>query len=122
MNNKTLGTLFEREICEILANNGYWVHFLSPDHRGAQPFDIIAVKDGIALAADCKTCESATFSINRLEDNQKFAFEKWMACGNLNPVLFVKHDEKIYLVTYLELKSCGRVKLDEGYRWGESKN
>lgn len=117
MNNKERGTQFEREICEILAKDNYWVHFISPDHRGAQPFDIIAVKDDHALAADCKTCESSTFRIERLEDNQVMAFEKWIACGNLDPILFVKHGDDIYLVPYGVLKEKGKVKLNEDYRW-----
>ena len=50
MNNKIIGTAFEKEMCELLANRGYWVHFITPDNRGAQPFDIIAVKDGKAFA------------------------------------------------------------------------
>ena len=46
MNNKDIGNQFEREICEILAKNGWWVHFISPNKSGAQPVDIIAVRDG----------------------------------------------------------------------------
>lgn len=117
MNNKVKGTQFEREVCDILAKNGYWVHFISPDNRGAQPFDIIAVKDSTAIAGDCKTCDAKSIGIDRLEDNQVMAFEKWIACGNLDPVLFVKHEEMIYLIPYTELVKNGRVKLSADYRW-----
>jgi hypothetical protein len=75
-NNKKIGSDFEQEACSILANHGYWVKFLDPDRTGAQPFDIIAVKSGIAYCFDCKTCVSDTFNINRLEDNQIMAFEE----------------------------------------------
>ena len=112
MNNKQLGTQWEREFCELLAEQGYWVHFISPDNRGAQPFDVIAVKDGVANAYDCKTCASDVFSIDRLEDNQIMAFEKWIRCGNTNPNIAVLHDNKIYLISYSHLKSFGRVRLN----------
>ena len=117
MNNKVRGMQFEREICKVLSENGYWVHFMSPDNKGAQPFDIIAVKDGMALAADCKTCKDLAFPISRLEDNQVMAFERWMECGNVEPVLFVKHDEVVYLIPYGELKAKGKVRLNADYRW-----
>ena len=117
MNNKRLGTQFEREICEKLAKLGYWVHFLAPDARGAQPFDIIVVRDGIAHAIDCKTCVANTFSINRLEENQVTAFERWMKCGNTIPIVAVKHDGKIYAIEYTELKERKSIKLNERGQW-----
>ena len=113
MNNKKLGTAFEQEMVKILSDNGYWVHFISPDNRGAQPFDIIVVKNGIALAADCKTCEDHIFRISRLEWNQMLAFQKWIDCGNGMPVIFVKHNEKIYMVEYDRLVKDEKVDLDE---------
>lgn len=122
MNNKVKGTLFERKICDILKKKGYWVHFITPDYSGAQPFDIIAVKDGVALAADCKTCDAETFGINRLEDNQVMAFQKWLDCGNQDPVLFVEHSENIYVIPYCELLGLKKVKLNEGYCWIKNQN
>ena len=113
MNNKKLGTAFEQEMVKILSDNGYWVHFISPDNRGAQPFDIVAVKNGIALVADCKTCEDHIFRISRLEWNQMLAFQKWIDCGNGMPVIFVKHNEKIYMVEYDRLVKDEKVDLDE---------
>ena len=117
MNNKVKGTQFEREVCEELAKRGYWVHFMSPDNTGAQPFDIIAVKYGVAFAMDCKTCDAKVFSINRLEDNQIMAFEKWLSCGNNMPFLMVKHENVIYCIPYRELEEKGKVVLNADYRW-----
>jgi len=37
---------FERKVVARFEKNGWWVHFMAPDSRGAQPFDIIAMKDG----------------------------------------------------------------------------
>ena len=115
MSNKTLGTAFEKEMCELLANRGYWVHFIVPDNRGAQPFDIIAVKDGKAFAIDCKTLSGRvkSFSISRLEDNQVLAFERWLKCGNSTPIIAVKWRERIYVIDYPLLKSKGIVKMED---------
>ena len=117
MNNKKLGMLFERKVCDILAERGCWVHFLSPDSRGAQPFDLIAVRNGLAIAADCKTCKDHIFRMTRVEDNQVLAFEKWLACENLEPGFFVEHNGAVYYVGYLELKKAGKVDLNERSPW-----
>ena len=119
MNNKKLGTEFERTVCNVLRDNGYWVHFMSPDSRGAQPFDIIAVKNGRARAIECKTLDDNRryFSINRLEDNQIFAFSKWLECGNDMPQVFVFHRGSIHCIDYDKLKKEERIDMikDENY-------
>lgn len=114
MNNKKHGTAFEKLVVKKISETGAWVHFLSPDERGAQPFDIIAVKDGVALAAECKTQDSKNryFPISRLEDNQIMAFEKWLACGNPEPIIFVEYKDKIKIIEYSRLKRDGKVDLD----------
>lgn len=111
--NKQIGTEFEHELCQILAQKGYWVHFIVPDARGAQPFDVIAVKDGKALAIDCKTCVADSFNIGRLEENQIMAFERWIKCGNDDPFIAVKHDNKVYLINYSYLKERRTIKIGE---------
>ena len=113
MNNKILGTQYEKKICKLLSAMGYWVHFLSPDNRGAQPFDIIAVKDGKAVVGDCKTSSKKTFPISRLEDNQVMAFDKWLACGNSDPILFVLYDGITYFIPYTILQKEGKVDVTE---------
>lgn len=120
MNNKKLGTKFERKICHMLNRDGWWVHFIEPKQSGAQPFDIIAVRHGRAVAIDCKTCASEKFSINRLENNQIFAFDKWIACGNDDPRVIVEHGEDIYVIPYSYLKENKSVKLEDlqWARWG----
>ena len=111
MNNKEIGTEFEQEMCETLNRQGYWVHFIVPDSRGAQPFDIIAVRAGEALAIDCKTCVSETFNISRLEDNQIMAFEKWLKCGNSIPLVMVKHKGVVYPIRYTDLRKHRSINL-----------
>jgi Holliday junction resolvase len=110
-NNKEIGTSFERDMVEFLASIGYWVHFIVPDKTGAQPFDIIAVKDGMAYAIDCKTCEADIFSMGRLEYNQITSFERWRKCGNTEPLLAIFHKGKVFYVTYEELKLRGKIDL-----------
>ena len=113
MNNKRIGTEFEQKMCEVLKKDGWWVHFMSPDNRGAQPFDISAVKNGVASAADCKTCEDHIFRLGRAEDNQRLAFDKWRRCGNSEPLFFVKHEGRVYCIEYSEIELYDKVDLDE---------
>lgn len=113
MNNKQLGTAFEQRMCSILKSKGYWVHFFAPDNRGAQPCDLIYVKNGIAHIADCKTLseKQSTFYISRMEDNQIFAFDLWMKRGNTVPIVFIEHGNEIKAVRWTELKAKGKIKL-----------
>lgn len=113
MNNKKLGTKFEQEVCDYLSSKTFWTHFITPDITGAQPFDVIAVKGRNAYAIDCKTCVAKSFSINRLEENQKSAFERWLYCGNSIPLIAVEYNEKIIWISYEALKIYGSVPLDE---------
>lgn len=113
MNNKKIGNEWEQDFCRYLYTLGYWVHFLVPDKRGAQPFDVIAVKSKIAYAFDCKTCEADRFHINRLEDNQISAFESWLCHENTEPKIAVLHKHKLYILGYSELRQKKSILLKE---------
>lgn len=113
MNNKRLGTAFEREFCELLASMGWWVHFITPAANGGQPFDVIACKGGVCEVYDCKTSVVHIFPLTRLEDNQIMAFERWLACGNEEPRVAVKYNGQIYLIEYGRLKRYGKIDLDK---------
>ena len=104
MNNKALGTKWEKDFCKWLASKGWWVHFITPAPDGGQPFDVIAVRNGKALAIDCKTSAKPIFNFSRLELNQKTAFNKWARCGNTMPLVAVKYQNKLYYIKYDELK------------------
>lgn len=112
MNNKKLGSAFEREFCQLLASRGWWVHLIAPAANGGQPFDVIAVKGGSAMAFDCKTSVSHIFPLTRLEENQIMAFERWLACGNEMPQVAVSYNGNIYLTPYRRLKQFGRIDLE----------
>lgn len=111
MNNKKLGMAFEKEVVKILSANGYWAHFISPDARGAQPFDIIAVRDDEAVAVECKTLADSKkyFTFDRLEDNQIMAFRKWRECGNNRILIAIKHKNEINFYPYESLEEHGRI-------------
>lgn len=117
MNNKRLGTAFEREVVNLLSQNGYWVHFITPDASGSQPFDIIASMSDYPLVADCKTSATKWFSISRLEENQKMAFDLWLKKGNNRALIFVKYKTKIYAIPYIFLESKKRINLLDEDRW-----
>lgn len=118
MNNKKLGSLFEQRVLKRLTEGGWWAHFITPNAAGQQPFDIIAVKHGKALAIDCKTCADNVFRLDRLEENQKFAFDRWLRCGNEEPYLIVEHDGGLYCVPYTVLKEKRAVPLTNQLKWG----
>ena len=111
MNNKQIGTSFEKEFCELLAARGFWVHFMSPSASGAQPCDIIACKDNTPYLFDCKTCEKDIFHISRLENNQLLAFQRFDKTGNDLAFIAVKHDKKVYLIQFFKLLKLQNVKL-----------
>ena len=116
-NVKKIGTAFEREVVELLSKPPFdaWVKFIPPDERGAQPFDIIAVKNGIAYAIECKTLDARRryFGIEMLEDNQISAFNYWVAKGNTDPLIFVRTGDQIKVVTYSYLLKHMKVDMSE---------
>lgn len=112
MNNKKLGTEFEGEVVTLLSQKGYWVHFITPDARGSQPFDIIASKDGIPIVGDCKTSKSKWFAVTRFEENQLTAFEKWFKTGNKYAFVFIKYNEKIYQIPFRMIAGMKKINLE----------
>lgn len=113
MNNKKLGTEFEREVVTLLSQEGYWVHFITPDARGSQPFDIIASKDNIPIVGDCKTSKSKWFAVTRFEENQLMAFEQWFEKGNKYAFVFIKYNEKVYQIPFRMIAGLKKINLEE---------
>lgn len=96
--NKKLGNDFEREFCQLLHDNGFWVHNLAQNHAG-QPADVIAVKNGNAHLIDCKVCTNGKFQFSRIEENQHYAMESWIRSGNFNAYFALKVNNEIYLIS-----------------------
>jgi len=103
--NKRIGSSFEKLVCDRLARDGWWVHFLSPNSYGAQPFDVIAIRGDKVLAIDCKTCKSRRFSYDRIETNQRMAFDmiRAKAGENLSCGFVILHDGKIIYLPYTKV-------------------
>ena len=103
MINKKLGNDFEQELCEILADAGYWVHNFASRKNG-QPADIIAVKSGKAYLIDAKECTWEIFPIRRIEYNRELSMGLWIECGNTTPYFALKARNEIYMVSYEFIK------------------
>ena len=99
MINKKLGNDFEHELCEILADAGYWTHNFASRKNG-QPADIIAVRSGGAYLIDAKVCMYEVFPFRRIEDNQQLAMDMWIECGNITPFFAFKARNEVYMVPY----------------------
>ena len=114
MINKKLGNDFEQELCQILADAGYWVHNFASKKTG-QPADIIAVKNGKAYLIDAKECTREIFPLKRMEYNQELSMGLWIECGNTIPYFALKARNEIYIVAYtivMELIRNGKKQLN----------
>lgn len=82
MSNIASGSQFEREFCQLLADNGFWVHRIVQNIGGQQPADIIAIKGRFHALVDCKVVSTQKgFSFDRVEDNQRTAMDTFEARG-----------------------------------------
>ena len=107
MINKKLGNDFEQELCEILADAGYWVHNFA-NRKNGQPADIIAVKNGKAYLIDAKECTWEIFPFRRMEYNQELSMGLWIECGNTTPYFALKARNEIYMVSYEFVKELSK--------------
>ena len=99
--NKKVGNSFETELCEILANHGFWAHNMAANQAG-QPADVIAARNSVSYLIDCKSCTTAKgFSLDRVEDNQDMAMRLWRDCGNGEGWFAIKlANGEIYMVQH----------------------
>lgn len=101
--NRTVGTRFEDELCELLAEHGWWAHNMAQNQVG-QPADVIAAKNNIAVLIDCKVCENNRFPLSRIEGNQEGAMTLWEARGNAYCYFAMKlANGEIYMVSFDDL-------------------
>lgn len=101
ISNKSKGSKFENDYANWLSSLGYWCHLIAGgNHTGSQPFDIIAIKDDIPWCIDCKTLvnKSGTFTLERLEENQRLAFQRYKKCGNRYFYLAILWNNDVYQV------------------------
>ena len=107
MINKKLGNDFEQELCQILADAGYWTHNFA-NRKNGQPADIIAVKNGKAYLIDAKVCMYEVFPFRRIEENQHLSMDMWIECGNIEPYFALNARNEIYMVSYVTIKNLIR--------------
>lgn len=99
MSNKSNGTAFEREFAERLSDEGFWVHRMQ-DNQNGQPFDVIAAKDGVTYAFDCKDCQGSMFVLSRIEENQHNAMALWAETGNKPGLFAIRMDGAVFLIPH----------------------
>ena len=99
MNNKQAGNNFEREFCEQLARDKFWVHFMGGSKNG-QPADIIAVRNEHAYLIDAKDCQNDRFVLSRIENNQDMAMRYWEMCGNNQGIFALNTSKGVYMLRY----------------------
>lgn len=105
-NNKKLGSKFEKDFADFLANQGYWAHYIEgAAHTGSQPCDIIAIKNNNPMLIDCKTLnnKNGLFPLSRLEENQRLAFKKFRQCNNEDFLLAILWQNNVYLIHLLDI-------------------
>ncbi len=79
--NKRQGNQFERELCEMLAEKGFWAHNFAQNKDG-QPADIIAVKGRYHTLIDCKLISTSKgFEFSRWEENQRLSMRLFREKG-----------------------------------------
>ena len=120
--NKKLGNDFEQELCEILADAGYWTHNFA-NRKNGQPADIIAVRSGGAYLIDAKVCTYEVFPFKRIEENQRLSMDMWIECGNMEPYFALKARNEVYMVGYTTIKDLMRngkkqLNLDDMNKYG----
>lgn len=107
MTNKKIGNEFEQELCEKLAEYGFWTHNMAMNKSG-QPADIIAVRNKQAYLIDAKVVSTSRgFALNRVEENQDLAMDLWYERKNGQgwfAFKIVKANE-IYMIPHLIIKS-----------------
>lgn len=110
LTNKKLGNDFESEFCQLLFDQGWWVHNMAQNAAG-QPADVIAVKDHKALLIDCKVCTRKGFALSRVEENQHFAMNLWRDRGNGEAWFAIKTVEgEIIMIPHLTIKAVSHEK------------
>ena len=105
MNNKVLGSNFEKDFANFLASKNYWVHFIEgASHTGSQPCDIIAIKRDFPELYDCKTLnnKNGLFPISRIEENQRLAYERVRECRNPETIfsLAILWNNNLYYIDF----------------------
>lgn len=113
------GAEFERLVADLFQKNGFWALRIPKNERGAQPFDILAIRGDVVYAVDCKVCERKYFSLNRIEDNQWISMDVMKRKTNAVLGFVIFHNERLFFVSYDEafLSETASIHLDDKHLW-----
>ena len=98
----TNGRKFEEELCDYFSSQGYYVIYNEKGITGAQPCDIVIIKNNIAILVEAKNLDnkSGIFNLDRIEQNQVLAYNKFRSCKNTNFILAIKWKNNIWLIDF----------------------
>lgn len=98
----TNGRKFEEELCKYFAEQDYYVLYNEKGVTGSQPVDIVIIKNNIATMIEAKNLEnkSRIFNLERIEMNQKLAYNKFRECKNSNFILAIKNNNNVYFIDF----------------------
>lgn len=102
--NRKIGNTFEAELCQMLYDNGFWVHNMAQNKAG-QPADIIAVRNGKAYLIDAKVCSNNEFPLKRVEENQELSMNLWNDRGNGQGWFALKLNDEVYMLPHIMIKA-----------------
>lgn len=123
--NRSVGTRFEAELCEILAQHGFWAHNMQQNSAG-QPADIIAVRGAFHTLIDCKhVADDKGFPFSEIRENQRSAMKMFQKkCHEFCYFAFKLSDDTIWLITLERMDTLagrGKTRLtDDEIRGGQA--
>lgn len=123
--NRSVGTRFEAELCEILAQHGFWAHNMQQNSAG-QPADIIAVRGAFHTLIDCKhIADDSGFPFSQIRENQRSAMKMFQKkCHEFCYFAFKLPDDTIWLITLERMDTLagrGKTRLtDDEIRGGQA--
>lgn len=107
--NKSIGNDFESRFCEMLFENGFWVHRMTQNNDG-QPADVIAARKGKSYLIDCKKCTFKRFALSRIEENQHLTMELWKQCGNGEGWFAIEIKDEIIMISHANVVALSNIK------------
>lgn len=94
------GTEFETAFTQWLFDKGFWALNIPRNRFGAQPFDIIAIKENVVWAMDCKTCAEKRLDLRRVEANQYTAFDIMQERTRARCSFVCLHGDTVYEIPF----------------------
>lgn len=108
--NRKVGNAFEKDLCQRLANYGFWAHNLAQNSQG-QPFDVLAARNGVSYPIDCKDCAKDVFKLDRVEENQFSAMQLWKDTGNgIGWFALRMTSGAIYMISFTDMAAASLTK------------